>query len=480
MLERGSPAFSLPASYLNITSNVLQCASDTHRTQLEFGCVAPVYLGKTIAAVIPAYNEERLIGKTLKSVPPYVDRIYVVDDSSTDGTQKRAEAWKIGMQDRLTIITHEKNRGVGAAIVTGYKKALEEGADIAVVLAGDAQMDTNELPRLLDPLAKGYADYSKGNRLLSKEIHKMPRYRQRGNALLTMLTKIGSGYWDVIDPQNGYAAITRHAMETIDLDDIHPRYGYCNDILVRLNVHNFRVVDVVMPPVYGEEESGIRLRSYTLKLSWLLLKRFFWRIWTKYTGEYIHPVFFFYVFALILLPIGLGLGGYVLYERVQRVIPTVGTTTLIALLIALGMQFFSFALLFDEMSARYQFRDLDLYTPQTKSGRKTPTGEAPPSKYRQLHSYSPTLRGLFARLRKLYWGLNFHPLVIFYFFGMVTLAVGFLLAAFVLNHYFVTGLYSEGTINLVVLLLILGTQSFLFGVIFEMQATGTEPAPRQD
>ncbi|MDD3976997.1 MAG: glycosyltransferase family 2 protein, partial [Methanomicrobium sp.] len=221
-----------------------------------------MYRDNSIAVVIPAYREEALISDTLSSIPDFVDKIYAVDDCSPDRTGEIIE--EFAEQDsRIVPIHHEVNKGVGAAIVSGYKKTLEDGIDIAAVMAGDNQMDPAFLPELLDPIADKKCDYTMGNRLMSPDFRRgMSKWRFFGNSVLTMLTKIASGYWQMVDPQNGYTAITARALERINLDAIYPRYGYCNDVLVRLNVYGFRIKNIPHPAKYGREKSGIRYSTY--------------------------------------------------------------------------------------------------------------------------------------------------------------------------------------------------------------------------
>lgn len=245
-----------------------------------------MYKQKTIAVVVPAYKEEELIGETLSSIPDYVDRIYAVDDGSPDRTfeimQKFAER-----DPRIVPVKVIQNGGVGATIVTGYKRSLEDGMDVVVVMAGDNQMDPDYLLDILAPVVDGRADYSKGNRLFSPEYRRgMSRWRLFGNLILTFLNKVASGYWHIVDPQNGYTAISRRTLERIDLDSIYPWYGYPNDMLIKLNVYGFRVVDVPHPARYGNEKSKITYGKYILKVSWLLLKGFFWRLKMKYSNSF--------------------------------------------------------------------------------------------------------------------------------------------------------------------------------------------------
>ena len=241
-----------------------------------------MYKGKRISVIVPAYNEERFIEPVINTMPDFVDKICVVNDASTDNTHEIAST-AARQNGRLVVITHGENRGVGAAIVTGYKKFLGEDMDIAVVMAGDNQMHAKYLPELLDPIIKGKADYAKGNRLSKLEYCRgMSNWRFFGNWVLTLLTKIASGYWKISDPQNGYTAITQGALRRIDLDGVYPCYGYCNDLLVKLNVVGCRVVDVPIPAQYGKEKSKIRYGKYITKVSLLLLRGFLWRLRMKY------------------------------------------------------------------------------------------------------------------------------------------------------------------------------------------------------
>ena len=210
--------------------------------------------GKRVAVVIPAYNEETLVGVTVAGIPEYVDRIYVVDDCSTDGT---VAAVRQLADPRLELIAREKNGGVGAAIVSGYKRAIEERIDVTAVMAADNQMPPADLITLVTPVALGEVDYTKANRLFTgRAWDEIPHYRYLGNATLSMLTKIASGYWHIADSQSGFTAISLDALEKIDLDRIYPRYGMPNDLLVHLNVWNARVRDVPSKPVYGVGEKS--------------------------------------------------------------------------------------------------------------------------------------------------------------------------------------------------------------------------------
>ena len=307
--------------------------------------------GKRVAVVVPAFDEERLISTTLAGIPEFVDRVIVVDDASRDGTA--ASAGSTG-DERVEVITHEQNRGVGAAIVTGYKRALEDGADVTCVMAGDNQMDPDDLEAIAGPVAGGEVEYAKANRLFTGRAWELiPRNRYLGNAVLSLLTKIASGYWHVADSQSGYTALSRRALELLDLDRIYPRYGFPNDVLVHLNVINARVRDVPSRPVYGVgETSGIRLSRVIPAISWLLTKAFFWRMREKYVIRDLHPLVFFYFLGFLMTTLGLVLGATVTILRILGNQLTVATVVLVALLLIAGLLFTLFAMLFDMESNR--------------------------------------------------------------------------------------------------------------------------------
>jgi len=307
-----------------------------------------MYREKTIAVVIPAYNEEKLIGKVLKTIPPFVDHIVVVDDASHDRTGEVVRANQ-KEEPRIVYIQHTKNEGVGGAIATGYKWARDNEIDISVIMAGDAQMDPRDLPKLLDPVVDGEVDYSKGNRLFTgKAWRVIPKDRYLGNAVLSFLTKIASGYWHVADSQSGYGAVNLEVLKTIDLDSIYKRYGMPNDFLVRLNVYQFRVRDVSVNPVYGiGERSGIKIYRVVFTLSFLLLKLFLWRLKEKYIIRDFHPLVLFYLMGFILTPIGIVFGCYLLIFRIL-VGPVAATSALFAAFFTIsGLQSLFFAMWFD-------------------------------------------------------------------------------------------------------------------------------------
>jgi glycosyltransferase involved in cell wall biosynthesis len=306
---------------------------------------------KRVAVVVPAYNEENLIGETVRSIPAFVDRVYVVDDRSSDGT---AAAVRALADPRVDLIEHERNRGVGGAILSGYRRARDDRIDVTAVMAADAQMDPHDLETLVRPVARGDVDYAKANRLFTRQAWDViPRYRYLGNAVLSLLTKIASGYWHVADSQSGYTAISLKYLDLLELDAIYERYGFPNDMLVHLNVWNARVRDYPSRPIYGVgERSGIRLHRVVPSIAWLLVKGFFWRMREKYVIRDFHPLVFFYALGFLATLIGLGLG---IAEVVLRILGNAvppATIVLVALLLISGSQFTLFAMWFDMESNR--------------------------------------------------------------------------------------------------------------------------------
>jgi glycosyltransferase involved in cell wall biosynthesis len=307
-----------------------------------------VFEDKAVAVVVPAYDEESQIADVLATLPGFVDCAIVVDDGSTDRTAEIVGEHIAGEGDspRTVLLRHEANAGVGAAIVTGYLEAVRREIDVTAVMAGDGQMDPAELELLVGPVARGQVDYAKGNRLFYRGAWEtIPRHRFLGNAFLSMLTKIASGYWHVADSQAGYTAISLEALRTIDLGEIYRSYGYPNDILVRLNVYDFRVADVPIRPVYHVgEHSKMKLWKVIPTMTWLIFKRFCWRMARKYVIRDFHPLVLFYTFGTISFTAGLLFGLYLFFYRCF-VGPVAGTSTLFsAFLFLMGLQLMLFAM----------------------------------------------------------------------------------------------------------------------------------------
>ncbi|HEV8248563.1 MAG TPA: glycosyltransferase family 2 protein, partial [Gaiellaceae bacterium] len=301
--------------------------------------------GKSVAVVIPAYDEERLIEATLAGVPDFVDRVYVVDDASSDKTAERALA--VG-DPRVDVVRHERNQGVGAAILTGYRRARDDRVDVTAVMAADNQMDPADLESLVVPVARGEVDYAKANRLFTGQAWELiPRTRYLGNAVLSMLTKIASGYWHVADSQSGYTAIGLGMLEELDLDRIYRGYGFPNDMLVHLNVWNARVRDFPSRPIYGVgERSGIRFRHVVPRISWLLLRRFWWRLGQKYVIRDFHPLVFFYTAGFVTWLLGIAIAVFAIVRHFAGPHPNAAIAILIALMLTFGVLFTLFAMWF--------------------------------------------------------------------------------------------------------------------------------------
>lgn len=308
-----------------------------------------MYKDKKISLVIPAYNEERLIKPTLENVPKTIDHVYVIDDASTDKmayvVRSLAEKDK-----RIELISHKVNKGVGAGIITGYKKSVKDGYDIAVVIGGDFQMDLQDLSQFLEPLVKNEADYTKGNRFLyaSGIPNVMPFKRVLGNSILSLIVKLSSGYYKIFDTQDGYTAITADAITKVNWNKTYKGYGYPGDFLIVFNAYNLRVKDIPRRAIYlqGERQSQIKIFQYIIKVAPRYKFKFLWRLWTKYILKDFNPLVFFYFLSFILIPAGIILGVRVFYFAMLGAAPT-NETILTALFLLLGIQFLIFAMLFD-------------------------------------------------------------------------------------------------------------------------------------
>lgn len=307
-----------------------------------------MYKGKSLAAVVPAYNEATQIGAVIATMPDYVDFIVIVDDCSRDRT--REIVLEFAAKDpRVILVPHTVNQGVGGAIATGYKWARDKKMDLATVLAGDGQMDPADLPRLLEPVVTDRCDYTKGNKLLFPNAwNDVPTVRFLGNVALTFLTKIASGYWHVTDSQHGYTVCNGRVLRRIDWDRMYKRYGMPNDLLVRLNIEDFRVQDVPVAPRYNiGEQSKLQPTRVAPRIAKLLTRLFLWRMKEKYIIRNFHPLVLFYLLATICLT-----GALILSFRVGTAaivadhVPPLSFLTLLFLL-ATAFQSAAFAMWFD-------------------------------------------------------------------------------------------------------------------------------------
>ena len=222
--------------------------------------------GARIAVVVPAHDESILICQVLDTMPSFVDHILVVDDASEDDTALVAERHG---DERVQVVRHPVNRGVGAAIATGYRLAVGAGAHAVAVMAGDGQMDPVDLPNVLWPLLDGAADYVKGVRLDHPEAAKMPKMRKLGTRVFGWATRHALGLPSLSDSQCGYTAITAEAIQRLDLQRLWPRFGYPNDLLCQLRVRGLRIAEVPVRPVYGTEKSELKTR-HALIIAWLI------------------------------------------------------------------------------------------------------------------------------------------------------------------------------------------------------------------
>jgi glycosyltransferase involved in cell wall biosynthesis len=350
---------------------------------------------KTIAVVVPAYNEETQIGIVLETMPAFVDRIIVVNDGSCDNTANVVKGYieKQGQttlktppqpidfeknffnraleaealirkeeekhypthtiyndtdNERIVLINQENSR-VGGAIATGYKWCRDRKIDCTAVMAGDAQMDPDELNNICKPVVDGEADYVKGNRLIHKSARVMiPKKRFFGNSVLSALTKVASGYWGISDTQTGYTAISLSALDSIEIHDIYRDYGMPNDMLVKLNMSYCTVKEIPIKPVYDVgEESKMKIAKVIPKISWLLLKSFVKRLWGKYFLRDFHPLFLFYNFSFLLGLVNIYFFIEIIGALIKDQIPTVGTYLGFVLLFVSSLQALFFGMWMD-------------------------------------------------------------------------------------------------------------------------------------
>jgi glycosyltransferase involved in cell wall biosynthesis len=295
---------------------------------------------------MPAYNEERFIATAVQTLPSFVDKIIVVDDCSTDNTSAVASSVH---DPRVLVLKTEENCGVGGAMKKGYRAACELGGQILVKMDGDGQMSPDNLTQLLDGVIdKGY-DYTKGNRFLHTEsISLMPKSRIFGNIVLTFLTKAASGYWHIFDPQNGFTAIRAEALRSIDLEKIDTQFFFENDMLVHLNILNYRVLDVAMPAHYGYEISDLEISKVLMRFPPLLLKRFAYRIFQKYILRNFSPVALFLLLGLPIFIWGALFGIFLWVRSIITGDPTPTGSIMLALVpIVLGFQLLLQAIVLD-------------------------------------------------------------------------------------------------------------------------------------
>ena len=296
-----------------------------------------MYKDRRIAVVIPAFNVARHIADVVKAVPDFIDVVIVVEDAATDETAKVVRSLE---DPRLTVVHHPINQGVGAAMATGFRTAIDRGVDIVVKMDGDGQMDPQFLPALLDPIVlDGYA-YSKGNRFLWEDrLREMPTLRLVGSFALTFLSKLASGYWHVFDPVNGYVAIEMDVLRKLPLHRMARRYFFENDMLIHLNVFRARVRDVAIPARYGDERSSMRITPVLMTFPWFLFKGFWYRVYQRHVLREFSAVAMFWVLGSLMLAWGTGFGALTwLRSILTNRVATTGTVMLSVLPFIMGFQ----------------------------------------------------------------------------------------------------------------------------------------------
>lgn len=352
---------------------------------------------KTIAVVVPCYNEETQIGMVIETMPEFVDRIIIVNDASKDKTSQvvlkhvekskgkglkvarpaivdsinifdradvlvsQKEAMELPLypqftivnntpeSDRVILLNHKFNFGKGAGIITGYKFCKDWGFDCIAAMDGDGQMDPRELESICTPVVSENIDYVKGNRLIHRSAWLIiPKVRFFGNSVLSILTKLASGYWRVSDTQTGYTAISRKAINSFPIHSIYKSYGYPNDILVKLNIAMCTLREVEIKPIYNVgEQSKMNIAKVIPTVSYLLLKSFFKRLWVKYLFRDFHPLFLLYNFSFIMffgsVPLGIKIVSKVVHEAALNPITLLG----FGFLILTAIQFLLFAMWMD-------------------------------------------------------------------------------------------------------------------------------------
>jgi dolichol-phosphate mannosyltransferase len=306
-----------------------------------------------VGVVIPAYQVETHLAKTVGRIPEFVDHIVIVDDASTDGTVTVA-AQLAATSERISVLRHEDNRGVGGAVKTGFHYLLDQGCQILVKLDGDGQMEPTEIDRLVNPLTAGWTDYAKGNRLSSRaDVGSMPIVRLAGSIALTFLTKLSSGYWQMMDPQNGFVAITRDALTRINMDDIDDRYFFENSMLIALNTTMARCMDVRMAASYGDENSSLRIWRTIFGFPPRLLGGFVRRMFRRYVVLDFSPIFPLFGVGVALLLAGSCWGGYHWWLGTETgKIASTGTVMLAVLPLFAGLQMLLQALVLDIENGR--------------------------------------------------------------------------------------------------------------------------------
>ena len=313
-----------------------------------------MYDGNKICVVIPAYNATKTISAVISTLPDWVDQIIVVNDSSNDDTIFTLQRLK---DPRLTIVNHEKNRGVGGAMKSGYAKGLEGDADIFVKVDSDGQMDPNQIRRLLDPIIAKEANYTKGNRFLhTKQLKAMPALRRIGNFAISFLSKVSTGFWNIFDPTNGFTAISRQALELIDLDQLDDSYYFETSLLEALYLVRAPIKDVSMHAIYKGEKSHLSETKVLFQFPLKMIATFFNRIHMTYFMQDFNAVSIFLVVGSVSLLFGF-IWGVVQWHiaSLANTPASTGTVMLAVLPIFLGIQLLLEAIVLDTQNIPKDF-----------------------------------------------------------------------------------------------------------------------------
>ena len=301
----------------------------------------------SIAVVIPCYRVQKHILDVLEKIPDAVTNIYCVDDACPDKSGDIIE--KEAKDKRIKVLRHKENQGVGGAMVTGYRAALEDKNEIIIKLDGDGQMDPRLIPQFIAPIQSGECDYTKGNRFYYIDnVKAMPPIRLFGNAVLSFMTKLSSGYWHLFDPTNGYTAIHANILKNMQLSKLDKRYFFEIDILFRLNLLRANVQDIPMKAVYEDEESNLEIKKIILPFLTKHIRNIFKRIVYNYflRDFSVASVEIFLALPLIIFGFFFGISKWI-ESSVEGVASSAGTVMLSALPILVGIQFLLSFLNFD-------------------------------------------------------------------------------------------------------------------------------------
>jgi len=298
-----------------------------------------MYRDLRVAAILPCYNEEKLVTKTVTTLPDFVDEIITVDDNSTDNTWKIVQG--LAKKDKRVKPIHlDPNEGIGGAYLHGFDKAIADKIDLVVTMAGDAQCNPDYISNMIDTLIDQNLDYVKANRFFHLDaLKQMPTFRRVGNTVITILTKFSTGYYSVFDSQNGYGVFKRKTLETMPFETIGRRYDYENTLLIALSIMGARVKDEPVPAIYADEVSTIPVFKTTMRALRVVWKGFWRRIYYKYVVYGFHPIALFLFAGLTISAIGWGFGIYILLEKlINDLSPSTGTVMLCVLPLILGFQ----------------------------------------------------------------------------------------------------------------------------------------------